>query len=188
MPCFTGVPPRGDHPMHGHFWMPIDDDNCWAWSYDYHPMRALTARRGRAMKAGKGVHCKYVPGTYRPLANKDNDYLMDREAQTASAPPIQRHRGHRDPGLLAAGEHGADRRPHEGKPRRLRQRHHHGASQADARRQGACARRAASRPASIGGSAEGALRPRCCCKRDVHYKDGAKEALKAKKGVPQTTV
>ena len=41
------------------------------------------ADRGRAaaMKDGKGVHCKYVPGTYRPLANKDNDYLMDREAQ-----------------------------------------------------------------------------------------------------------
>ena len=23
----------------------------------------------------------YVPGTFRPLQNKDNDYLMDREAQ-----------------------------------------------------------------------------------------------------------
>ena len=33
------------------------------------------------MDAGHGVHCEYVPGTYRPLANKDNDYLMDREAQ-----------------------------------------------------------------------------------------------------------
>jgi phthalate 4,5-dioxygenase len=27
------------------------------------------------------VHNEYVPGTYRPLQNKDNDYLMDREAQ-----------------------------------------------------------------------------------------------------------
>ena len=26
---------------------------------------------------------KYVPGTYRPLANKDNDYLIDRAAQRA---------------------------------------------------------------------------------------------------------
>ena len=33
------------------------------------------------MRAGAGVHCKYVPGTYRPIANKDNDYLMDRAAQ-----------------------------------------------------------------------------------------------------------
>ena len=81
MPCFTMVPPRGDHPMHGHFWIPIDDENCWAWSYDYHPVRALTAEERKAMQDGHGVHVKYVPGTYRPLANKDNDYLMDREAQ-----------------------------------------------------------------------------------------------------------
>ena len=33
------------------------------------------------MKNGAGIHVKYVPGTFRPLANKDNDYLMDREAQ-----------------------------------------------------------------------------------------------------------
>src|SRR5688572_30674682 len=25
MPNFTMVPPRGDHPIHGHFWVPIDD-------------------------------------------------------------------------------------------------------------------------------------------------------------------
>ncbi len=35
------------------------------------------------MRDGKGVHVKYVPGTYRPLANKDNDYLMNRAAQKA---------------------------------------------------------------------------------------------------------
>ena len=33
------------------------------------------------MNDGQGVHVKYVPGTYRPLQNKDNDYLMDRAAQ-----------------------------------------------------------------------------------------------------------
>ena len=81
MPSFTMVPPRGDHPMHGHFWIPIDDENCWAWSFDYHPVRALTAKERQAMKDGFGVHVKYMPGTFRPLANKDNDYLMDREAQ-----------------------------------------------------------------------------------------------------------
>jgi phthalate 4,5-dioxygenase oxygenase subunit len=81
MPCFTMVPPRGDHPMHGHFWIPIDDGNCWAWSFDYHPTRALTDSEVKAMDEGHGVHCEYVPGTYRPLANKDNDYLIDRAAQ-----------------------------------------------------------------------------------------------------------
>jgi len=83
MPCFTMVPPRGDHPLHGHFWVPIDDHNNWAWSFDYHPTRALTEAEVQAMKDGKGIHVKYVPGTYRPLQNKDNDYLMDRAAQKA---------------------------------------------------------------------------------------------------------
>lgn len=81
MPCFTMVPPRGDHPIHGHFWIPIDDENCWAWSFDYHPVRALTSTELTAMRAGKGIHVATIPGTYIPLANKSNDYLMDRTAQ-----------------------------------------------------------------------------------------------------------
>ncbi len=83
MPCFTMVPPRGDHPIHGHFWVPIDDETCWAWSFDYHPVRPLTAHEVQAMRDGAGIHVTYVPGTYRPAANKDNDYLMDRAAQKA---------------------------------------------------------------------------------------------------------
>jgi phthalate 4,5-dioxygenase len=81
LPCFTMVPPRGDHPVHGHFWVPIDDGQCWAWSFDYHPTRALSDEEVQAMKDGAGVHCKYVPGTYIPLANRSNDYLMDRARQ-----------------------------------------------------------------------------------------------------------
>ena len=83
MPSFTVIPPRGSHAIHGHFWIPIDDENCWTWSFDYHPTRPLTDAEVAAMRAGKGIHVKYIPGTYRPLANKDNDYLMDREAQRA---------------------------------------------------------------------------------------------------------
>jgi phthalate 4,5-dioxygenase oxygenase subunit len=83
MPCFTMVPPRGDHPVHGHFWIPIDDGNCWAWSFDYHPVRALSPEEVQAMRNGKGVHVATIPGTYLPLANKGNDYLMDRAAQKA---------------------------------------------------------------------------------------------------------
>jgi len=83
MPCFTMVPPRGDHPVHGHFWIPIDDENCWAWSFDYHPARALKPEEVQAMRDGKGIHVATIPGTYLPLANKRNDYLIDRAAQKA---------------------------------------------------------------------------------------------------------
>lgn len=81
MPSFTMVPPRGDHPVHGHFWVPIDDENCWVYTFDYHPVRALSPAELEAIRDGFGVHNQFVPGTYRPLQNKDNDYMMDREAQ-----------------------------------------------------------------------------------------------------------
>jgi phthalate 4,5-dioxygenase oxygenase subunit len=81
MPAFTMIPPRGDHPVHGHFWIPIDDENCWVFTYDYHPVRQLTEQELQAMKDGFGVHNEFVPGTFRPLQNKDNDYMMDRAAQ-----------------------------------------------------------------------------------------------------------
>jgi phthalate 4,5-dioxygenase len=83
MPSFTMIPPRGDHPVHGHFWIPMDDENCWTWSFDYRPNRALTAPELKAMRDGQGIHAKYIPGTFRPMANKDNDYLMDRVGQKA---------------------------------------------------------------------------------------------------------
>ncbi len=85
VPSFTMVPPRGDHPVHGHFWVPIDDHTNWAWSFDYLPTRPLRDEERQAMRDGKGIHVRYVPGTYRPLQNKDNDYLMDRAAQKAGS-------------------------------------------------------------------------------------------------------
>lgn len=83
VPYFTMVPPRGDHPIHGHFWVPIDDENCWTWSFDYHAARDLSTDEVQAMKDGKGIHVKYIPGTFIPLQNKSNDYLIDRDAQRA---------------------------------------------------------------------------------------------------------
>ena len=83
MPAFTMIAPRGNHSVHGHFWIPIDDENCWAWSFDYHPTRALTEAEVSAMRDGKGIHTRTIPGTYIPVANRDNDYLMDRAGQRA---------------------------------------------------------------------------------------------------------
>ena len=80
-PWFTLIPPFGDHALGGHVWVPIDDHNCWAWSINFHPNKPLSADERRDMEEGKGIHCPYEPGTFRPIANKDNDYLMDRAAQ-----------------------------------------------------------------------------------------------------------
>ena len=71
---------QGDHPIMI-FWIPIDDHNCMSWSYDYHPVRPLSKEEREAMERGEGIHVACIPGTFRPVQNKDNDYLMDREAQ-----------------------------------------------------------------------------------------------------------
>jgi phthalate 4,5-dioxygenase oxygenase subunit len=80
-PWFTLIPPFGEHALGGHVWVPIDDHNCWAWSINFHPDKPLTADERASMQAGKGIHVDYLPGTFRPKANKGNDYLIDRVAQ-----------------------------------------------------------------------------------------------------------
>jgi phthalate 4,5-dioxygenase len=81
MPAHTIIPPRAGHPLGAHVWVPIDDKTCWAWSINYHPGRNLKAEELKAMREGKGIHVQYVPGTFIPLQNKSNDYLIDREGQ-----------------------------------------------------------------------------------------------------------
>ena len=85
MPWHTIIPPRAGHPLGAHVWVPIDDENCWAWSINYHPKRDLTEKEVAVMKDGAGIHVKYIPGTFIPLANKRNDYLMDRAGQKNGA-------------------------------------------------------------------------------------------------------
>lgn len=83
MPCFSFFPPYGDNPFGGHAFVPIDDESCWTFSIDYNPRRALTSAEREAMHAGKGIHVRLIEGTLTPVANKRNDYLIDRAAQKA---------------------------------------------------------------------------------------------------------
>jgi hypothetical protein len=83
MPWYTIVPPYGDNALNAHAWVPIDDENCFTWTFTYHPTRPLTEDELAVMRNGGGLHVKFVPGTFRPVINKDNDYMMDRAAQKA---------------------------------------------------------------------------------------------------------
>ena len=100
------IPPYGDNALNGHAWVPIDDENCWSWSFTYHPTRPLTEHELTRCATAAASTSSYVPGTFRPVVNKDNDYLIDRAAQKAQ--DLQRRRGHRHAGRLHAGKHGAD--------------------------------------------------------------------------------
>ena len=81
LPCFNLFPPYGDNPCGGHAWVPIDDEHCWVFNIDYHPRRPLNDAELEGARNGRGTHVTLLPGTFRPAANKDNGYLMDRQAQ-----------------------------------------------------------------------------------------------------------
>ncbi len=81
MPWYTLIPPYSGNALNGHVWVPMDDDNCMAWSITFHPSRPLSDAERDAMINGKGVHVDLIPGTTIPTANRSNDYMMDRAAQ-----------------------------------------------------------------------------------------------------------
>lgn len=86
-PWYNLIPPFGDHALGGHVWVPIDDHHCWSWSINFHPDKPLSAEERHHLDKGRGIHCEYEEGTdapggtFRPKANKDNDYLIDRVSQ-----------------------------------------------------------------------------------------------------------
>ena len=185
MPCFTMVPPRGDHPVHGHFWVPIDDENCWAWSFDYHP-DARSDRRRSAGDEGRQGHSRALRAWHVPipLQNKDNDYLMDRAAQKAGT-TYSGVEGiaMQDASLQESMGPISDRTQRE--PRLDRQRHHHGASSPD---EGRGARGERHRAAGHRPRAPTVPFGRHRAAADKPFKEGAREDLTVRPGIRQTSI
>src|SRR5207247_8940595 len=52
-----------------------------AWSMTFHPSNPIPEKHLELIKDGNGVHAELVPGTFRPVANRSNGYLIDRAKQ-----------------------------------------------------------------------------------------------------------
>ena len=81
MPAYTIIPSAAGRYLTGHAWVPIDDENCWAFTFSWHPDRPLTEEELEIFRAGDQNHAVVDPITFRNVANADNDYLIDREMQ-----------------------------------------------------------------------------------------------------------
>ena len=81
MPWYTLIPPYANNALNGHAWVPMDDENCMAWSMTFHPTAPIPEKDVELIKDGNGVHAELIPGTFRPVANRGNDYLIDRAKQ-----------------------------------------------------------------------------------------------------------
>lgn len=66
-----------------HMWVPIDDANTMLYSTDFNPRAALGEKDIARVDGGQWIHTRNIPGTDHAMANKSNDYLIDREAQAS---------------------------------------------------------------------------------------------------------
>jgi phenylpropionate dioxygenase-like ring-hydroxylating dioxygenase large terminal subunit len=64
----------------GYTWVPIDDHNCWIYTYAWNPERALSEDERAKFKAGHGVIAE-VDENFIPIRNRSNNYLIDRQLQ-----------------------------------------------------------------------------------------------------------
>ncbi len=118
-------PPRAGHPLGAHAWVPIDDENCWAWSINYHPKRALTKAEVSAMQDGEGIHVNMCPA--RSFPSPTNLIIICSIVNRSGTAFVDRRRWHCYAGCVYPGKHGANPGSHEGAPVCDRQRHRHDA-------------------------------------------------------------
>lgn len=64
----------------GNTWVPIDDHSCWIFCYAYNPERPLSEGERAAYAKGFGIFAE-VDEDFVPIRRRENDYLIDREAQ-----------------------------------------------------------------------------------------------------------
>jgi phthalate 4,5-dioxygenase len=81
LPSHTMIPHQQGHSIHGHCWVPRDDNTCWVWTISWNPEQPLSPEDRNSIENETFVHSKVDPITFRPLRNKDNDYRIDREQQ-----------------------------------------------------------------------------------------------------------
>jgi phenylpropionate dioxygenase-like ring-hydroxylating dioxygenase large terminal subunit len=88
MPMYSLIPNPG-WPAGGRGWVPIDDEHISVLQYSYNPDAPLTEQQIAARASSPSLHpvapFKLPDGSIidigRPVRNKDNDYLIDREMQ-----------------------------------------------------------------------------------------------------------
>ena len=75
-------PGPGKDEVHGHYWVPRDDESCMVWNFYYSYGEALENLSAGGGGGGNlyGTHVDVENG-FRPIRNASNDWMIDREMQ-----------------------------------------------------------------------------------------------------------
>ncbi len=85
VPSHTMIPYQAGHSIHGHSWVPRDDQTCWVWSMSWNPDAPLSKDDMDMIRDETFVHTRVDPVTFKPVRNKENLYLVDREQQRTTS-------------------------------------------------------------------------------------------------------
>jgi phthalate 4,5-dioxygenase len=79
---FTQLRPPGPDmkQVHGHFWVPIDDENCMVWNFYYAYGDEAVHHRSDDSGNGYGTHVD-PKNDFRPVRNRANGWMIDRKMQ-----------------------------------------------------------------------------------------------------------
>ena len=85
LPSHTMIPYQKGLSIHGHCWVPRDDNSAWVWTMSWNPEAPLTGEEWETIQQETFVHAKVDPVTFRPIRNRDNNYLIDRAEQKTTS-------------------------------------------------------------------------------------------------------
>jgi phthalate 4,5-dioxygenase len=81
MPTYTMIPSDADAPISYTAATPVDDEHMAGWTVTWRSDRPLTAEDVARIESWTGIHSEVDQRTFRPVANMDNEYLIDRSKQ-----------------------------------------------------------------------------------------------------------
>ncbi|HLH23195.1 MAG TPA: Rieske 2Fe-2S domain-containing protein [Chloroflexota bacterium] len=81
MPTYTMIPSEADAPISFTAAVPVDDTRTAGYTVSWRPDRPLTDADVARIESWTGIYSEVDPRTYQPLANRANDYRLDREKQ-----------------------------------------------------------------------------------------------------------
>ena len=85
-PGYSLIPKSpGDIPSQCNARVPRDDETSWFFRIRWHPSRALNATELADFEKGGVFFPDLIPGSFRPVDNRDNDYNIDRAEQRTTS-------------------------------------------------------------------------------------------------------
>jgi phthalate 4,5-dioxygenase oxygenase subunit len=81
LPCASLIAPDPGRQRMMRTWVPMDDESTQVIGVNYYMDKPLSEADVAALRAGENGFPLAIPGTHRPQANRQNDYLIDRDVQ-----------------------------------------------------------------------------------------------------------